>query len=159
MDELQRALLAQLGGGGDATAMPSLPDLVERSLGDDPMAAALVDALRRRQAAEAVAEPEDEEPSALADPEVADLLERLYAELEALRARTAALADALGACPRCFGDDLVCPVCRGRGRPGGREPHPRRFDEMIVPAVRRRRRSRGSPPAPAPHDTQEASDG
>ena len=101
------------------------------------MAGPLAAALRRRQAAEAAASSEPE--PAGADPEVADVLERLYAELEDLRERTRGLADALGACARCWGEDAVCPVCRGRGHPGGRAPDHGLFDHWVAPAVRRRR--------------------
>jgi hypothetical protein len=127
MDELTRLLLAQIAGEDQAIAT-SLPELVEQSLGDDPLAAPLAAALRMREANA------PDEPESSTDPETADLLERMYAELEALRERTRMLADALGACPRCFGEDELCPVCRGRGRPGGRAPDEALFAELVRPA-------------------------
>src|SRR5690348_4223014 len=138
MDDLTQLLLTQLAGE-DAGAL-SLADVVQQSLGDDPGAAPVLAALRAREArlAEEAAEQDAREGEALpADPEVADLLERLYAEVAELRERTATLAAALGACRRCFGEDELCPVCRGRGRPGGRSPDPVLFAELVEPAVAR----------------------
>ncbi|QIS14224.1 hypothetical protein [Nocardia arthritidis] len=136
-DELQRILLARLSGDADAGAGLNLPELVQQAVGDDPVAAQVISALRQRQAMEQaqLSEPQVVEQS---DPVVADVLERLYDEVEVLRRRNRALADALGACPRCWGDAADCPRCRGRGRPGGRFPDPTLFAEFIEPAVRRR---------------------
>ena len=133
MDEVTQLLLSRLAGGQPAAGL-SLPDVVEQSLGDDPLATPLAAMLRQR-AAEAEAEADDE--SADEDAEVADVLERLYAEVETLRERMRSLADALGACPRCFGEDQLCPVCHGRGRPGGRQPDAALFTELVEPARQR----------------------
>ena len=132
MDEVTRLLLTQLADGGDGTSMA---EVVLQSLGDDPLAAPLAAALRRNEAPE-----EDADVAARdeADPELAGLLERLYAELEVLRRRNELVARALGACRRCFGEDELCPVCRGRGRPGGRAPDEALFAELVAPAVERR---------------------
>jgi hypothetical protein len=139
VDEVQQLLLARIAGDADPAAAPTLPDLLEQALGDDPMAAPLAAAMRKRQAA-AVDPLEDlNEPTETQDPEVADVLRRLYAEVESLRARTATLADALGACKTCWGEDASCPACRGRGRAGGRSPEPNLFESTIAPAIRRRR--------------------
>lgn len=141
MDDLQQLLLARLTGQQDLAAVPSsLPDLVEQAMGDDPMAGTLVAALRNREAARAAAAEDDTGGGGQGtdDPFVADVMQRLYAELEDLRARNAMLADALGACPRCWGEDASCPVCRGRGVAGGRSPDPELFESVIRPAIRRR---------------------
>lgn len=135
MDELTRLLMAQIAGG-EVPPATSLPDLLEQSLGDDPIAAPLAAALRQREAA-AAGEDEEDDADVVADPEAAAVLERLYAEVESLRERTAALADAVGACARCWGDDELCPVCRGRGRPGGRQPDGALFEQYVDPAWRR----------------------
>jgi hypothetical protein len=136
MDEMTQLLLSRLAAGPGASPELSLPDVLERSLGDDPLAAPLASALRQREAAVA-ASAEEAEPGEDLEPEVADVLERLYAELEGLRERNELFAAALGACPRCFGDDELCPVCNGRGRPGGREPDRTLFAELVRPALRR----------------------
>lgn len=44
-------------------------------------------------------------------------------------------ADALGACPECFGTNSRCPECRGRGQPGAFEPDRDLYNEWIRPAV------------------------
>jgi hypothetical protein len=143
MDDMTRMLLSRIAGDGAEIPALSLPDMVEQSLGEDPIAAPLAAALRRRaeRASEVVevepAQPGPPEVSVLADPELADLLERIYAELEVMRERNTTLADALGACPRCWGEDQLCELCRGRGRPGGRSPDAVLFAEFVEPARRR----------------------
>jgi hypothetical protein len=141
MDDLQQMLLSRIAGENADVPPLSLPDLVEQSMGEDPMASALAAALRQREAK--LAEEAGDGEGALEDPDVADVVERLYAELEELRERTRMLADALGACPRCFGEDELCPVCRGRGRPGGRVPDQSLFERLVAPAQMRLFRSVG----------------
>jgi hypothetical protein len=64
-------------------------------------------------------------------------MHQMYLEIEQLRARNDKLAAALGACHLCFGDDLSCPECTGRGRPGGAMPDRVLFAALVTPAVRR----------------------
>jgi hypothetical protein len=146
-DQLQRLLLAHLAGEQDLGA--ALPDLLAQSLGDDPMAEQLVGALRRRQATEQLGAAETAEvaDAEVADAEVADVLDRLYREVEELRGRNRVLADALGACPRCWGEERDCPRCRGRGRPGGRLPDGQLFNEYVEPAVERHLHAAGARPS------------
>jgi hypothetical protein len=135
-DTLQQLLLARLAGEGDDG--PPLSDLLEQQLGDNPQLGPVLAALRRREGAarqEEAADPVDEP-----GPMAADVLERLYAEVEELRLRNRTVAAALGACPRCWGEEHDCPVCRGRGRPGGRAPDSVLYHELVEPAVRRRAR-------------------
>lgn len=73
---------------------------------------------------------------------------RLRTELGALRARSDTLAYALGACPACWGDELGCEVCGGRGRPGAWPPDPELFAEFVQPALRRLSRGRARPATP-----------
>ena len=61
----------------------------------------------------------------------------LRAELADLRQANDTMAFALGACPYCWGGDLSCRACRGRGRPGYAPPDPALFQEFVVPALRR----------------------
>ena len=93
--------------------------------------------MRRR---EAVRRDEPPDGAGEATDMTADVLERLYAEVEELRLRNRTAAAALGACRRCWGESPDCPVCRGRGRPGGRAPDPVLYHELVEPAVRRRAR-------------------
>ena len=136
------------------TAASSPLDLLTSALASEPGSAEVVEALRRRAARDAARIQEETGQTEVADEtaddgtdvgamqpqdavEVLDVLQRLDAEVHALRARTARLAAALGACPRCVGEDEGCPVCGGRGVPGARRPHPGMFDEIVRPAVRR----------------------
>jgi hypothetical protein len=115
------------------------------------MAAPLAAALRQREArVEADDDDDDVIEGTAADPEVAEVLERLWSELEDLRSRNRLLADALGACARCWGEDELCPVCHGRGRPGGRAPDPSLFAELVEPAWRRGQASFYPDPLPNP---------
>lgn len=84
--------------------------------------------------------------------ELQTLLQTLYAEVAALRARNDAVAAALGACHLCFGDDPVCSECAGRGTPGSLLPEAIAFRQYVVPAVRRIRAApaRDAPARPAP---------
>lgn len=71
--------------------------------------------------------------------ELKETVERACAELDVLRTRHEALADALGACPLCFGSEALCQECHGRGRPGARAPDPTAFRTYVLPAIRRAR--------------------
>lgn len=66
-------------------------------------------------------------------------LESLTRAAGILRDRMVALAAALGACPRCMGENPSCPACGGDGIPGARRPDPEAFDRYVMPAVRRAR--------------------
>jgi hypothetical protein len=68
---------------------------------------------------------------------LSETTKRLFAEREAAQLRIEGLAAALGACPICFGDDLLCDTCRGQGVPGGRAPEPAAFRRYVGPAVDR----------------------
>lgn len=57
----------------------------------------------------------------------------LLKNLELMIARNDSLADALGACPDCFGEDKHCNNCRGFGRPGYYEVNPAMFARYIQP--------------------------
>jgi hypothetical protein len=59
-------------------------------------------------------------------------------ELVELHQRNEDLADALGACSVCWGRVKQCSECRGRGRPGWREPDPELFEEFVAPVIAKR---------------------
>jgi hypothetical protein len=71
------------------------------------------------------------------------LARTMFAELEELRSRNDMLAEALGACYLCWGDDPQCEVCNGKGVPGSFAPDKPLFSKFIGPAARRLR----NPPA------------
>jgi len=64
-------------------------------------------------------------------------LRLLRGELEELRDWNKALAAALGACARCWGEDPDCSSCQGSGSPGWEVPNRPLFTAFVVPAVRR----------------------
>jgi hypothetical protein len=134
--ELQQILLARLAGDENTHPHLSTADLIEQALGDNPIAPQIAAALRRRESAQQQAR-ETGAGTGEDDPVVADVLERLYNEVETLRARNDSLAAALGACPSCWGENPRCVRCRGRGRPGGRQPDNALFSELVEPAVQR----------------------
>jgi hypothetical protein len=45
------------------------------------------------------------------------------------------LAEAIGACPQCWGEDINCNYCRGRGKPGYFQPNQEYFDLYIKPVI------------------------
>jgi hypothetical protein len=69
--------------------------------------------------------------------ELENVMNSMYAELEVLRGRNDTLAAALGACYLCFGADIACPECGGRGRPGSKTPDAASFRHYVAPAVKR----------------------
>jgi hypothetical protein len=68
-------------------------------------------------------------------------LHREAAMLDTELGRTARLlarvAEALGACTRCLGEDEACELCGGAAAPGSEAPDPGGFAELVAPAVRR----------------------
>jgi hypothetical protein len=49
----------------------------------------------------------------------------------------ATVAEALGACTRCLGEDEACELCGGAGAPGSEAPDPDGFAKLVAPAVHR----------------------
>jgi hypothetical protein len=78
------------------------------------------------------------------------LVDRMYAELEALRERNQSLATALGSCPACWGDDPGCEACAGEGFPGSSVPDKVLFAHYVGPVIEllRSRGSRAAKPPP-----------
>ena len=82
---------------------------------------------------------EEAQGSAESSEALDDTVQRVYSELEALRARNRAFAAAVGACALCFGDDPLCEECGGLGAPGSLTPKPGAFRKYVLPAFRRAR--------------------
>jgi hypothetical protein len=119
----RKAMLAALGGGGPQIDM--IMKLIEDQSGDANAS------LREELMAEV-----REEQAAAVD-ELAATARRLFEERAACSQRLEDLAAALGACPACFGDDLLCDTCHGAGRPGARAPEAAEFARYVIPAVER----------------------
>lgn len=64
-------------------------------------------------------------------------LSRLHNAMERLSQRNAFVAGALGAC-ECWGMNLSCERCEGRGSAGAFEPVPEAFHTLVVPLLRSR---------------------
>ncbi len=59
----------------------------------------------------------------------------LMENIDILISRNDQLADALGACRDCFGEDPHCKTCRGLGKPGYFEVDPRLFAIYVQPCL------------------------
>ena len=122
------------GGTPDAGADPML-DLLQQLGESDPRVRLLAEVYRTRQAA-------PHEPAARRDVDRTELparyarLREAYAEL---RGQYERLAAALGACARCWGEDVSCRRCGGSGGSGWDVPDREFFVRYVVPAVRRMR--------------------
>ena len=127
--------LASGAGPGPAT------EAILAQLGDeDPTMSAIVKYLAQPQPEQEQRQSGEESPA----PEMSRAIQvlrrkvdQMFAELEELRGRNDTLAAALGACHLCWGEDLHCPVCRGKGYPGFSMPDKELFLELVTPAVRK----------------------
>jgi len=140
-----------LGGQGAGMPAANLPDLLATLAQRDPRMQPLVQQLQARLAArennaEAVAEEED--TVAVQEPEIVEplrsmeqgqklkrLAKTMFVEVQALRSRNDMLADALGACHLCWGDDQSCVYCAGQGSIGAYLIDPQVFNDVIGPAT------------------------
>jgi hypothetical protein len=61
----------------------------------------------------------------------------LDTELDRTSRLLATVAEALGACTRCLGEDEACELCGGAGEPGSEAPDPDGFARLVAPAVHR----------------------
>jgi hypothetical protein len=84
----------------------------------------------------------NQEPSSDDAIELRGRLDAVTVENQVLRNRNDALAAAVGACCLCWGQDLNCRSCRGRGGPGFCMPDEALFEEFVLPAIRTLRAQR-----------------
>ena len=134
--------LEDVGRDPAAAGTPPSPEDVLATLAEEnPRLAGLLryTAMLRENEDDDEEEPEVEErPEPSVDlAEIASMLRRLHAEVQELRHRNDLLAAALGGCHLCWGDDLLCESCAGRGRPGAALPDARACRACVRPAVRR----------------------
>lgn len=122
-DDPGKALLGALAGESGGPQADLLIKLLSEQGGsrDDALRAAIREEVLAEQAEAVVA--------------LEDTARRLFAEREAACARLETLAAALGACPVCFGEDLLCDTCHGAGAPGARAPDPHEFNRLVAPAL------------------------
>lgn len=169
-DPMLGVLIDALSGTGRVDPLALLRTQLDAQTRDNPQAVQILRLLEQRQ--QQNSEPQEDvilsseedvylehgtlaeenrEESARHTQELEDTVNKVYAELEALRTRNNALAAALGACYLCFGDDLLCEECGGRGIPGSLAPKPAAFRKYVLPAFRRAKaietgRGRSAPP-------------
>jgi hypothetical protein len=166
---LEQLLAARAGANANAmTALAEHPNPAVRLL------AALWE---QRAAAEAEEEPaaeaaplgeeDGEEPVMQQSPRAGAHLharvQQLQAELERLQEVNDTVAEALGACHLCWGDDPACEICQGDGAPGCFVPPRDLFQRFVVPALGRMketirsaaRRTSGADPAAPRTRTQD----
>lgn len=143
-------LLMQLMLGGQMSGA-NVSDMFAALAQRDPRMAALVQQMQARVAArESAAQSESvpDEPMVMKEPEIVEpatctergkklkrLASTMLAELRSLRSRNDVLADALGACHLCWGEDPNCLYCAGQGRVGAYLIDPDVFEEVIGPAT------------------------
>lgn len=130
MDDLGLRLMQMLagrGGGGDASAQ--LQEVLLARINQRPPGDALRDVVAQMltQRRAPVSKPQT-------DAHV--LLRAARDALNAMQARNAVIAAALGGCGLCWGEESGCPECKGAGRPGWIAPDPIAFETWVAPAIR-----------------------
>lgn len=94
-----------------------------------------VEAVKEEPISEDQSSQEPQEDSAALVSELRERVEGMLAEIKALRDRNDVFAAAVGACCLCWGQDLECRSCRGRGGPGFCIPDEGFFEEFVLPAI------------------------
>jgi|SRR5215472_6926625 len=158
-------LLARMNSAGPG-GCPNVEDLLAQQAATNPLAAMLAKQFEAQKAAreavnesrvidvEAVPTGKEEEEAAAAAMEarakeldqLREKMNALLTELEVLRQRNDTLAAAVGACCLCWGQNIDCRSCRGRGRPGFCIPDESLFEEFVLPAIRTLRAQKAKNP-------------
>lgn len=150
-------MLTRMRNSSETDPQPSTQDLVAKLGQDNPMLGMLAQHIAAQKPPvrepPAVIDVEAVEIEACADADAGDearmlelrrtaetaelraRIQSLSHELSTLRDREDILAEALGACCLCWGEDSQCRACRGRGRPGYAMPDEELFEELVLPAV------------------------
>jgi hypothetical protein len=156
MSSMSNVLQMMSGGMPGGMSAASLTDQLNEISRRDSRLAPFVQCLQQRLAAKAniiEAEPVESDPvepqtaqiaetsnHSLRDEKIRNLTRRMYAELQMLRTRNEMLAEALGACSQCWGDDRECDYCGGEGRVGSYLISARVFEQVVGPALDQIRR-------------------
>jgi hypothetical protein len=136
MDELlYRMLVIRLLGGMPETGATELKDLLQQGSATDPRSALLTRMLGiSPSSVDGQVMTETPSPEEI-DTSRGPMSNSLEVELETLRGRNEAMAAAVGACPKCWGEEAVCPECDGNGSPGSTMPDAAMFSRYVAPAV------------------------
>jgi hypothetical protein len=154
MSSMSNVLLQMMSGGMPAgVSAANLTDQLNAISCRDSRLAPLVQCLQQRLAArnqvieaESIeAEPESQQiveapTHSEHDEKIKNLTRRMYGELQMLRTRNEMLAETLGACSQCWGEDRECDYCGGEGRIGSYLISPRIFEQVVGPALEQLRR-------------------
>jgi hypothetical protein len=62
-------------------------------------------------------------------------IQKMQEDLAAADMMAGYIADVFGACPRCWGLNRLCSDCKGKGKPGSREPQEAELLSWIEPAL------------------------
>jgi hypothetical protein len=150
-------------GGTDLASVPSVESMLASLAEDNPNLQAVLRIMEARAARAEAEDAEEHVDELLAEQAASEAAARalrreqsrarvaaLLAELEELQARNETLAAALGACPECWGRQLGCAGCGGRGVPGHVAVDRQLFRVWVAPAVRAVRATRPRPTTPDP---------
>lgn len=133
MSDVDFAQLLQMMQQNPEGGRQWMAETLRARAGSDPRVAAMLEHMQHE---------EPNEPPAPRDPSNAQrirtAIREMREELVELHERNDVLADALGACPTCWGRVKHCRECRGRGQPGWRVPDAELFEEFITPAISKR---------------------
>lgn len=126
-----------LSGTNDASAANSLNivDMLNQMGVSDPRLQMIAEFMKHQSPPQAKHIPDEEEKIKLK--RVLGRYKQLKQEHMVLMERNDALASALGACPYCWGEDVGCEMCDGKGVPGAYVPDTGAFVEYVLPAVRK----------------------
>jgi hypothetical protein len=163
-------MLARMSSS-DPNARPNIEEMLAQQAKTNPMVAMFAKHMAEQkaiasarenlpvidvEASEVVAESQVEESQEKGEGSAAELIELrqymkgMFAEIKFLRERNDALAAAVGACCLCWGQNLECRSCRGRGGPGFCMPDEALFEEFVLPAIQtlRAQKARSKNPSP-----------
>jgi len=153
-----KELLARLGNTNPAVASALQQMLAQQQTVPvaGPHTVIEVEPVHEARHAELPAAPSDGPDDGLAKEleEFRRLNDGLRAEMKLMRERNDLFAAAVGACCLCWGQDLSCRSCRGRGGPGFCIPDENLFDEYVVPAIHTLRAQKGKVRSLAPGAAQ-----
>ena len=134
MSDVDFAQMMQLMQRDPDAGRQLMAETLRARAADNPQMAAMMQMMQQQQALPS-ATPARESSKA---ERIREAIKEMREELVELHQRNEDLADALGACPVCWGRVKHCSECRGRGRPGWREPDPELFEEFVAPVINKR---------------------
>lgn len=130
-------LLLQMLGNSNQTSPGALLNLLQSQESLSPRAQMLLQIMSQQQQADDDEDDVIDIEAGASEQRTHRKIRELQTELDEAREMIDVLAEAIGACPDCFGGDDDCPVCHGHGTAGWQLPERELFAHFIVPAIRR----------------------